>query len=213
MRYNSPGNTTKQRILDSAAELFSEKGFTETPIRELARAAGLKNPASLYHHFPSKNAILEYMLEEYWKYNTDVFKDKNITQILTDNPNSDGVLACLQTSFPTDRAEFFLKVLCVLLQEQLRDPLARSYMCERLILRSERNTRRIIEELKEIGAIRQDTDPDYWAKVASSLFYAFASRAMLGIGDSSPGFTGMKMADLLRNTYDLMFEKCGTAKG
>ena len=213
MNNDAPMSATKQRILESAAELFSQKGFTETSIRELATAAGLKNPASLYHHFSSKNAILEYMLEEYWKYNTDVFKDKNITQILKENPNSDGVLACLQTSFPTDRAEFFLKVLCVLLQEQLRDPLARSYMCERLILRSERNTKRLIEELKEIGVIRQDTDSDYWAKVASSLFYAFASRMMLGIGDSSPGFSGMSMAELLKHTYDLMFEKCGTTRG
>jgi AcrR family transcriptional regulator len=211
MVYNSDKDTTKQKILACAAILFAEKGFTETTTRELAEAVGIK-AASLYNHFPSKTAILEHMLEDYRIYNTDIFKDKNISQILRENPTSDGILTCLQTSFPPDRAEYFLKVLCVLLQEQLRNPIVGSYMSEQFILRSERNARIIIEVLKELGVIRQDADPDFWVKASSSLFYFFATRMMLGIGDKAPGFKGMGIAEMLKHMFDMMLEKCGTAK-
>jgi len=43
-------------ILNAAAELFSEKGYDRTSIRDIARKAGLL-PGSVYHHFPSKDEI------------------------------------------------------------------------------------------------------------------------------------------------------------
>ena len=211
MNDSSQGSASKQRILYVAACMFAEKGFTETTIRELAKDAGFKNPASVYHHFASKNAILEHMLEEYRTFNNGIFRDKNITEILSKNPTTDGIMACLQTSFPPDKAEYYLKVLCMLLQEQFRNPVVRNYMAQHFILRSERNLATIFNELKNLGIIRQDADPDYWMKISSSLFHTFATRSMLGIGDSTPEFTGKGMAELLRFTFDLMFEKYGVA--
>ena len=212
MVYGSNENTTKQKILACAAALFAEKGFTETTTRELAEAVGIK-AASLYNHFPSKTAILEHMLEDYRTNNTDIFEDRDVSQILRENPTSEGILTCLQTAFPPDRAEYFLKVLCVLLQEQFRNPIVRCYMSDHFILRSELNAKTIIGVLKELGVIRQDTDPDYWAKASSSLFYSFATRMMLGIGDNSPDFTGMGMAEMLKHTFNIMFEKCAVNAG
>ena len=206
MSQNSQGNITKQRILECAANLFAEKGFTETTIRELTKAVGLKNPASMYHHFESKNAVLEFMLDDYALNNTDVFENRNIAAILKENPTVDGIMACLQTSFPSGKVDYYLKVLCVMLQEQLRNPIVRKHMSEQVILRSEVNSGKIIVMLKELGIIRQDVEPDYWTKVVSSLFYSFATRMMLGIGDNSPGFIGMGMEDLLRETFGLMLE-------
>jgi len=198
--------STKQRILDSAAKLFAEKGFTETSVRELANDIGI-NSASLYNHFSSKNAILEQMLEDYITYNNGLFQERNISEILKNNPTTDGIIACLQTSFPPDRAEYFLKILYVLLQEQFRNPIVRNYMSKHFILRSERNMNTIINELKQIGVIRQDVDPDFWMKATSSLFHTFATRMMLGIGDNTSDFSGMGMAELLRYLLDLMLEK------
>ena len=214
MSQNSQIGTTKQRILDCAAQLFSEKGFTETSIRELTKAANLKNPASLYSHFPSKIAILEYMLEDYAEYNIDVFENRNIHRKLRENPTADGMLGCLQTVFPPEREAYYLKVLCVMLQEQLRNPVARVFISEQIILRAEKNIGKIVNALIDLGIIREDTDPDYWAKIVSSLFYSFATRMMLGIGDNSPEFTGRGMMDMLKGTFELLLEKNGidTAK-
>ena len=208
---NDSSTGTKQRILDFAAGLFAEKGFTETSTRELAEAVGL-NPASMYYYFPSKTAILEHMIEDYSKHNSDVFKDKNLHQILEENPTADGILSCLQLSFPEGRQEYYVKVLCVLLQEQLRNPIVRAYISDRIILNAERNVRTIIDVLIELGFIHREINHDYWMKAHSSFLYSFASRMMLGIGDNSEDFTGMSMADMLRFNFNMMFEKCGTAK-
>ncbi|MCL2125345.1 MAG: TetR/AcrR family transcriptional regulator [Oscillospiraceae bacterium] len=200
--------TTKERIFECAARLFAQKGYTETTIRELAKEVGFKNPASIYHYFLTKNEILEQMLEDYITFNNGIFKDKNISEILRGNPTTDGILACLQTSFPPDRAEYYFNVLCVLFQEQFRNDIVRGYMTQQIILRSERNMKTIVLELKKLGVLRDDTDPDYWSKITSSLFHTFASRMMLGIGDSTPDFVGMGMVELLRSTFDLMLSLC-----
>ena len=210
MIYTIPQNPTKQKILEIAADLFAEKGFTETSLRELAKAVGVK-ASSIYNYFPSKSSILEYMLEDYSSNNTDIFAERNVSRILSENPSAEGIMECLQLSFPQERMEYYLKVLCVLLQEQLRNPIASSYMSEHVILRAERNTKSIIDTLKELGIFSQNTDHDYWVKVTSSLFYTFSGRMMLGIGDNTPGFTGMGMVDMLRRTFEIMFEKCAVA--
>jgi len=191
--------------------MFADKGFTETTIRELTKAVGLKNPASLYHHFMSKNAILEQMLDDYAAGNIDIFNEEVITDILSRDPTTNGIMACLQISFPPDRVEYFLSILCVMLQEQLRNPIVRDFMANRIILRAEYKVKTIIEVLKRLGAIRQDTDPDYWMKSTSSFSYTFSARRMLGIGDNAPDFIGMGMAEMMRRQFDMMLELHGTA--
>jgi AcrR family transcriptional regulator len=51
----------RAEILDIAAEIFARKGFQNTTVREIADAAGILS-GSLYHHFASKEAILDEVL-------------------------------------------------------------------------------------------------------------------------------------------------------
>ena len=200
--------STKQKILVCAANLFAVKGFTETSIRELASAVGLQG-ASIYNHFHSKSAILEYMLDDYLVNCAGAFNDQDIFSKLQKNHTVDGIMDCLQLKFPEGREEYYLKILCVLLQEQHRNPIAKKFMAEQIILRAERDINTVIDILKKINLIHRDTDPDYWSKINSSLFYAFASRMMLGIGDSSPDFSGMNMVAMLRFTFELLLNTKG----
>ncbi len=59
---------TKERILAAALEMFAEKGYTGTNIRELAESLGL-GKSSLYRHFKSKeelwNTLLDGMIAYY----------------------------------------------------------------------------------------------------------------------------------------------------
>ncbi|HEX4364916.1 MAG TPA: TetR/AcrR family transcriptional regulator [Solirubrobacteraceae bacterium] len=51
--------TTKDRIVDEALRLFSEHGYAGTSIAKIESAAGLTPGAGgIYHHFPSKEALL-----------------------------------------------------------------------------------------------------------------------------------------------------------
>ena len=49
-------NGRRSILLNTAAELFAEKGFDRTSVRDIASHAGLL-PGSVYHHFPSKAAL------------------------------------------------------------------------------------------------------------------------------------------------------------
>lgn len=53
---------TREVILDAAERRFAEQGFAGVSVREIAADAGLKNQASLYHHFKNKRALYEAVL-------------------------------------------------------------------------------------------------------------------------------------------------------
>ena len=62
--------TTKERILESALFLFSEKGYEGVGVDQIAEKAGLRGP-SLYNHFKGKedifNSLVDTMTEYYEK--------------------------------------------------------------------------------------------------------------------------------------------------
>lgn len=58
---------TKDRILDSALTLFSQKGYDGVGVDLIAENAGIKGP-SLYKHFKGKEDILDVLIEKVEKY-------------------------------------------------------------------------------------------------------------------------------------------------
>src|SRR6478609_9556412 len=56
-----PGKTARDEILDAAAELFTNLGYASTSTRRIADAVGVRQ-ASLYHHFATKDDILDALL-------------------------------------------------------------------------------------------------------------------------------------------------------
>ncbi len=80
------GHLTKERILQVAEKLFSEKGFDGTGVDEIAKTTGI-NKGSIYYHFKDKNDIVESLfknvmsdLEEHIE--TDVvMKTEDVTHV------------------------------------------------------------------------------------------------------------------------------------
>jgi AcrR family transcriptional regulator len=56
------GESTRQRILDVALELFAAQGFAATTTRELSERLGFTK-AALYYHFHSKDDLLQALVE------------------------------------------------------------------------------------------------------------------------------------------------------
>lgn len=52
---------TKERIAQTAIDLFSQYGFAAVSIRDICRAAGVKE-STIYYHFTNKQAILDELL-------------------------------------------------------------------------------------------------------------------------------------------------------
>ena len=60
--HNRRSSDTKNKILDSAEQLFAELGFHGTSLREIAKLSGVQVSLS-YYHFESKVAILEAVVD------------------------------------------------------------------------------------------------------------------------------------------------------
>lgn len=63
---------TKERILATALEMFSQKGYEGTNIRELTASLGLVK-SSMYRHFESKEAIWNALLDQMIAYYEERF--------------------------------------------------------------------------------------------------------------------------------------------
>jgi AcrR family transcriptional regulator len=60
----APPSERRAGLVRLAADLFAEKGFRATTVREIADAAGILS-GSLYHHFDSKESIGDEILREF----------------------------------------------------------------------------------------------------------------------------------------------------
>lgn len=58
----APTRDGRQATLEAAIEVFTELGYHGASVRQIASAANLQ-VASMYHHYPSKQAILQAIME------------------------------------------------------------------------------------------------------------------------------------------------------
>ncbi|MFI0354101.1 TetR/AcrR family transcriptional regulator [Actinomadura sp. 9N407] len=56
----------REHLVRLAAELFAEKGFQATTVRNIADEAGILS-GSLYHHFDSKESIVDEILSDFFR--------------------------------------------------------------------------------------------------------------------------------------------------
>lgn len=73
-RKRTAGADRRTELIQIAGQLFAEKGFLATTIRDVADAAGILS-GSLYHHFTSKEAMVEELLREYWTKLLDGYRE------------------------------------------------------------------------------------------------------------------------------------------
>src|SRR5690349_14132568 len=57
------GSTTRQHILETAGQLFAERGFAESTSKEICTRAGT-NMAAVNYHFGSRDGLYEAVLIE-----------------------------------------------------------------------------------------------------------------------------------------------------
>lgn len=62
---------TKEKILNEALRLFSEKGYSDVYVGDIAEAVGIKAP-SLYKHFKGKQEIFDSCVEKFYERMTQV---------------------------------------------------------------------------------------------------------------------------------------------
>lgn len=83
----------RELILSSAAEMFARQGIGATTVREIADAVGVLS-GSLYHHFASKDAIVDEVLSGY----LDAIRERYAEMLDSDMNPADRLRALVLTS-------------------------------------------------------------------------------------------------------------------
>ena len=66
--------TRRTELLHIAGTLFAERGFRNTTVRDIADAAGILS-GSLYHHFDSKEAMVDELLDTFQQQLFETFEE------------------------------------------------------------------------------------------------------------------------------------------
>ena len=70
---SAPAASTSERILQAASDLAFDRGFAATTVDAVLAATGLSKGA-FFHHFPSKQALGDALLERYAQMDADVLE-------------------------------------------------------------------------------------------------------------------------------------------
>ena len=79
MKQEQKSLITKTKILNAAIQLFTEMGYNETTMQDILLQSGLSKGA-VYHHFKSKNEILEYAMDSELRHVTSYLRKLSESQ-------------------------------------------------------------------------------------------------------------------------------------
>lgn len=115
---------TKERILTAALEMFSQKGYEGTNIRELAGTLGLVK-SGIYKHYESKEEIWNALLDRMIAYYGERFGSPEHLPPVPDSPE-EFIAMTMRMADLTIHDEQIVKTRKVLTLEQFRDDRARN---------------------------------------------------------------------------------------
>jgi len=115
----SMASDTKERIMEKALSMFSERGYNGTNLRELAKELNLSKSA-LYRHFDSKEAIWEAIYQQTKKYYEERFGSPEYMPHIPDSTDELYEMTMRMVQF-TIHDEKIIQVRKLLTMEQFRD--------------------------------------------------------------------------------------------
>ncbi len=170
--------TTKQRIMDAALDLFSKDGYTAVSIRDICGQIGIKE-STVYYHFENKRAIFEALSLKFQTIATDMMArlDREMADI--DGIDQNAMQAVSDTFFEAylmdDFCNRFLRVMSL---EQMGNEEVRRIYIRWMFDEPLRFQSRVFVRLTGIG-ILTSADSDYLAVKYYSPIYLYTQRYLL----------------------------------
>jgi AcrR family transcriptional regulator len=181
-------NDTKERILAAALEMFSQKGYAGTNIRELSASLGLVK-SGVYKHYESKEGIWNALLDQMIAYYGERFGS---AEQLPPAPDSleglvDMTMRMVNFTVHDEKIVMTRKVLAL---EQFRDARARELATKHFLTGLTDMFARIFTGMMEKGLLRQD-DPEMLA-----FAYTAPISALIHLCDREPERTEEALAQV-----------------
>ena len=169
---------TKERILTAALEMFSQKGYEGTNIRELSASLGLVK-SGIYKHYESKEEIWNALLDRMIAYYGERFGSPEHLPPVPDSPE-EFIAMTMRMVDLTIHDEQIVKTRKVLTLEQFRDDRARDLATKHFLTGLTEMFTHIFAGMMDKGLICRD-DP-------AMLAFAFATpiSALIHLCDREP---------------------------
>ncbi|MCL2222972.1 MAG: TetR/AcrR family transcriptional regulator [Oscillospiraceae bacterium] len=167
------GNTTRDKILKVAARQFAQRGYDKVTTREIAKDAEI-NPASIYHHFPSKEDILDSLYALYSLERESEYPDlSELMQLAETEPPHDVLLKSI-FRYSDKNVEMLDQILITAARGLGIDPKSERFIRENIFESVENVLKPLLERLIDLGRVKP-LDVDLFIKVLN--FYCFSVAA------------------------------------
>ncbi len=154
------GERRKQQIVDTAKQMFIEKGFQSTHIGQVCEKLDIAR-GTVYQYFRNKKEILYAILEDVLENIEDIFDQDDFNEFFSTNPNTDQIL------------EFINKRLMSCISVLLGEPIVIKLIYKEIIGVDEdvnvevskavaaisKHVAREVEDLMSRGVYKQSLDP------------------------------------------------------
>ena len=147
---------TKERILETALEMFSQNGYNGTNIRELTAALGLVK-SSIYKHFEDKEAIWNALLDRMIAYYDERFGSAEHLPPVPDSLDALVTMTMRMVDF-TVHDEKIVMTRKLLTIEQFRDDRARALATKHFLTGLSEMFTHVFSGMMDRGLLRRD-DP------------------------------------------------------
>nr|WP_245961936.1 TetR/AcrR family transcriptional regulator [Quadrisphaera granulorum] len=157
LRGYAKGRLRREEILDTARALFGEVGYRSASLREIAARCGISHPG-LLHHFPTKEALLEAVLQR-----RDAVSEERFGVIRARGTEALRALVEIVAANVAEPGE--VELYCVLSAESTApDHPAHQYFTDRYVT-TRANLERSLREAAEDGDLRAGVDPSVHAPI------------------------------------------------
>lgn len=149
-------NDTKERILTAALEMFSQKGYAGTNIRELSASLGLVK-SGIYKHFESKEEIWNTLLDRMIAYYGEHFGSAENLPPVPDSLEelSEMTMHMVNITVHDEKIVMTRKVLTI---EQFRDERAKELATKHFLTGLTQIFTHVFQGMMDKGLLRRD-DP------------------------------------------------------
>ena len=161
----------KESIINTAIDLFSERGIRDVSLEMIADKLNIARSGIYYHFKNRKDEIIDNILNIFDNMITENLK--NIMECIGDNVTADSILSCLFLTFSKEEAMQSRKINRIIFANYVFVEKIRKYLSE--VFYKKRETRFILffNELVERGKIKPFNTEDA-AIILNSLFITYA---------------------------------------
>ena len=170
--------STKQRILGIAIDLFSQYGFKDVSMREIAGEVGIK-ASSLYKHYESKEAILESIFAFFQE------KLRQTEIVIPDFKTLNEYFTLAYEQFKKIMWEpTVLKIAKIITMEQLRSSTAREFLLQEMTVKPVQATKCVLDMMHAQGMIDNVNTQVLAEEYCAYIVYLYFEQNFLNSGPS-----------------------------